>query len=135
MDNIFYIRPNTFQITWTAILKILCRTSIEGKQIPEKQDWYNGESDPAETIPDPNRSPEALHQDVGSLPVPVQKKHFEEGVIYALVLSSAKSVTILGMVVFLKEETFDFRLFRVMGSTRKTFHEGLQDKEIEYESV
>ena len=111
------------------------QTDSDDESAVEEQDWYNGESDTDETIPDPNRSPEALYQDVGSLPVPVQKKHFEEGVIDALVLSSAKSVTILGMVVFLKEETFDFRLFRVMGSTRKTFHEGLQDKEIEYESV
>ena len=52
--------------------------SNDESAIIEKQGWYNGDSDTDDTIPDPTLSPEALYQDVGNLPVPVQKKHFEE---------------------------------------------------------
>ena len=41
----------------------------------------------------------------------------------------------VGMVVLLRKDTFDFRIFKVMASSRKTFHEGSQDKELEYQSV
>ena len=49
------------------------QTDSNDESAIEKQDWYNGDSDTDETIPDPKRSPEALYQNVGSLPIPVQK--------------------------------------------------------------
>ena len=94
----------------------------------ENEDWYKGDSDTDEDIPDVNLSPEALYQDVAKLPEKLDKKHFEEGIIYALTLHDLKSLTFLGMLIHVKKESFIFRIFTAKGSSRKTFHEGLIDK-------
>ena len=37
------------------------QTDSDDESAVEEQDWYNGESDTDETIPDPTLSPEALY--------------------------------------------------------------------------
>ena len=95
----------------------------------ENEDWYTGDSDTDEDIPDVNLSSEALYQDVAKLPEELDKKHFEEGIIYALTLHDLKSITFLGMLILVKKDSFLFRIFSAKGSSRKTYHEGLIDKE------
>ena len=51
----------------------------------DQEDWYNA-SDTSEDIPDPNLSKEALYQAPNMLPAPLQKSHFEEGLIYTMTL-------------------------------------------------
>ena len=78
---------------------------------------------------------EALYQDIGELPKPVQKIHFEEGLLYALILNSKKTITYLGMVILVKKKTFLFRVFGSQGTSAKTFHEGSSDKEFDFADV
>ena len=124
LQGCFLITYFTF---WTEILKILCRASIKGEQIPItslQSKIGTMEIQTQMTLSLIQQSPEALYEDVGNLPVPVQNNPFEDGVIYALVLTFGKSLTVLSTFVMHIRETFDFRNFKVMGSSRKTFHEG-----------
>ena len=101
----------------------------------EISDWYHSDSDTDEEIPDPNKNPEPLFQDVDQLPEPLQKKHFQEGFIFAMTLLEDKRIIHLGMIVLVSEHTFLFRLFAAKGTSRKTFHEGRRDKQYNYKEI
>ena len=101
----------------------------------EDQDWYNGDSDTSEDIPDPNLDVKALYQDFDKLPKTLQNKHFKEGLLYSLILNTKKTITFLGMVILVKKKNFVFRIFGSQGSAAKTFHEGSSDKEFDYADV
>ena len=79
------------------------RSSTDEESAFEDQDCYNGDSDTSEEIPDPNMDLKALYQDIGELPKPLQKIHFEEGLLYAIILNSKKTITYLGMVILVKK--------------------------------
>ena len=101
----------------------------------EDEDWYHSDSDTEIDIPDPNLLPDPLFQDVDKLPEPLKKDHFEEGFIYAMTESKDKNTMSLVLIIFVKEETFLFRLLSAKGTSRKTFHEGLKDQELQYSEV
>ena len=99
----------------------------------EEEDWYNS-SDTSDDITNPNEDEDPLYQEVNTLPVPLRKEHFHEGLIYAMTLKEKKINTMLIMVMHAKK-FFVYRLFFARGSARKTYHEGLVDKEIKFSDV
>lgn len=101
----------------------------------EEDDWYNS-SDTSDEIPNPNENEDPLYQDINTLPVPLRPKHFQEGLIYAMtVKKKLKCNTLLVMIIHTKRKSFVYRLFFARGSARKTYHEGLIDKEIQFSDV
>ena len=93
------------------------------------------QSHTADDIPDPNLDRDRLYQDVECLPLKLQKPHFEEGLIYTMTLESGKKFPMLVMILETKTETFVYRTFFVLGSSRKTYFEGSDDKTARYEEV
>ena len=63
------------------------------------------------------------------------KQHFKEGFVYLVTLKTDKEVTLLGLLIETKSETFTFRAYQTKGKTRKTFHTGSADKELRYAKV
>ena len=98
----------------------------EAKDGPES--WYN-EDDTEEEIPDPNNDPNPLFQDQNKIPEALRKSHFLEGLLYSLTLKKEKDVTYLGLLILRKDQTFIFRVYHALGTSRKTFHTGATDKE------
>ena len=99
----------------------------------DQEDWYNA-SDTSEDIPDPNLSKEALYQAPNKLPAPLQKSHFEEGLIYTMTLKGKQG----SMLVFINdvtEELFSYQIFFVQGSSRQTFHQTGKEKISNYNDV
>ena len=86
-------------------------------------------------MPHPNEIPENFHQDVGQLPKPLRKMHFEEDCLYLITTSTNKGLSALGMIVENKTETFLFRVFSYKGKIRKTYHEGAKDKSYRYDEI
>ena len=106
----------------------------EGEE--SESDWYDpNESDTEQEMPDPNDIPENLYQDVGQLPKPLRKMHFEEGCLYLITTSTTKDLSALGMIIEKKTETFLFRVFSYKGKVRKTYHEGAKDKKNRYDEI
>ena len=102
-------------------------------EVEDTEDWYNS-SDTSEDIPNPNLSKEALYQSPNMLPVPLQKSHFEEGLIYTMTLKGEKTP----MLVFINEVTEDlfvYRVFFMQGSTKHTFHQSGKEKISKYKDV
>ena len=109
---------------------------FEGDKSDYKEDhenWYNP-SDTENDIPDPNMETEALYQDTNTLPEPLQKNHFSEGLLYTMTLEKQHENQILAMIICKKRNTFIWPFF-VRGSKRKTFHDGATDKECRYIAV
>ena len=100
----------------------------------ESKDWYH-DSDTSDNISDPSLSSEPLYQKVGSLPVPLQKNHFEEGLISVLTLKAKQKNPMLFLIISSKRESFVYRVFYVQRSRMKTWHEGVEDKENKYDDV
>ena len=98
------------------------------------EDWY-ADSDTSEEVPDPNDDPVSLYQEYDCLPVSLSKKHFIEGLIYTIVLQENKSIRMLAMVIETKRSSFTYRVFNVIGSSRKTYHQGANDKVCDYSAV
>ena len=99
----------------------------------DTDDWYNS-SDTSEDIPDPNRSKESLYQSPNMLPVPLQRSHFEEGLIFTMTLKAEKTP----MLVFINdvaEEVFAYRIFFMQGSSKQTFHQSGKEKTSSYKDV
>ena len=112
--------------------------SESGKTEEEESesDWYDpNKSDTEQEMPDPNDNPENLYQDVGQLPKPLRKMHFEEGCLYLITPSTDKEVSALGMIIENKTETFLFRAFSYKGKVRKTYHQGAKDKSYRYDEI
>lgn len=110
------------------------RDEIDDVNLNEEKDWYN-ESDTSDDVPDPYDSPEALFQELNQLPRSLHKSHFEEGLIYTMTLKQKYDVHLLVMIIETKERSFTYRVFFVTGAKRKTFHEGLKDKQCSYQKV
>ena len=97
----------------------------------DSEDWYR-DSDSSQDLPHPNDDENPLYQDVNKLPVPLEKKHFQEGLIYAMTLEGKSNNTMLVMIITTKQSLFIYRVFFVRGSSRKTYHEGGDDKKSKY---
>ena len=80
-------------------------------------DGYHG-PDTEDEIPDPNLSPIALYQDTNKPPKPLEKRHFQEGIIYGLTLKTDRDVSDLGMIILVTDKSI---LFRVL--LHKVLHE------------
>ena len=98
------------------------------------EDQYR-DSDTEDEIPDPNLSPIALYQDTDKLPEPLEKGHFQEGIIYALTLKNDRAVINLGMIILVTDSSFLFRVFTAKGTSRKTYHDGAADKEFAFDQI
>lgn len=98
------------------------------------EDWYH-ESDTDEDIPDPNNQKEALFQKANTLPVYLSKKHFQEGLLYTMVLEQEHDKPMLVMIIAKGNMEFTYRLFFARGSAMKTFHEAGSDKTAKYQDV
>lgn len=85
------------------------------------EDWYH-DSDTSQDLPLPNDDENPLYQEVNKLPVPLEKDHFQEGLIYAMTLEDKSHNTMLVMVINKDEESFTYRIFFVQASSQKTYH-------------
>jgi len=99
-------------------------------------DWYHA-SDTDEDIPDPNNQKEALFQKANTLPVILSKKHFQEGLLYTMVLEQGHDKPMLVMIIAKgdMEFTYQLLLFFARVSAMKTFHEAGSDKTAKYQDV
>ena len=97
-------------------------------------DWYN-QSDTDESIPDPNKIEDSLFQKADTLPVPIDKVYFEEGLVYFMSLRSKRDTPMLIFLVEKLEEVFIYRVFFVRGSSKNTFHQSGKCAECRYEDV
>ena len=100
----------------------------------ENNDWYN-ESDTSDDFPDPNLDKLPLFQEENKLPVPILKKHFEEGLMYAMTLDNNHKVTMLVMIIEKRQNDFVYRVFFARSSKRKTYHQGADDSKCLYSKV
>ena len=100
----------------------------------DQEDWYHS-SDTENDMPDPNMDPKPLYQDRNMLPEPLTREHFLEGLLYTMTLQKDHQKSMLVMITHAKNKKFLYRQFFIRGSKRKTFHEGAQDKEIDYTEV
>ena len=103
-------------------------------EMGNRDDWFHG-SDIVNDIPDPNDDPQSLFQSWNKLPEKLTKKQFLEGLIYPVTVAKDKHVTLLGLLIEKKEETFLLRVYYTKGATRKSFHTGAEDKELSYDGI
>ena len=102
----------------------------------ETSDWYDpDESETDQNIPNPNDDPKALFQEEDKLPKLIRKEHFREGWLYSMTMIGEKDVTLLGMVVETKDDTFLFRVFANKGKKRVNYHDGAKDKKYQYDKT
>ena len=99
-----------------------------------EEDWYH-ESDTSDGFPDPNNGSVSLYQDANKLPEPLRPVHFEEGMIYTILMKSKSNNPMLIMVIEQGRLTFVFRCYFVRGSSMKTFHTGRKDQTCKYNDV
>ena len=79
--------------------------------------WYS-KSDTSEDIPDPNNCNSSLIQDANSLPMGLEKEHFQEGVIYFMTLEKDRDCPMLVMVMEIRAVDFTYRTFFIRGSRK-----------------
>ena len=89
-------------------------------------------SDTANEIPDPNLNRDQLYQDVVLHPIKLRKPHFEEVLIYNMILAKDMQNPILVMIIETMADTFVYRTFFVLGSSRKTYVDDTDDKTAKY---
>ena len=82
------------------------------------KDWYHG-SDTEDDLPDPNLSPIALQQETNKPPEPLEKRHFQRGIIYAPTIETDRDVSDLGMIILVIDNSILFRVFTAKGTSRK----------------
>ena len=81
----------------------------------ENNDWYK-ESDTSDDIPYPNLDKLPLFQEENKLPVPLLKKYFKEGLMYARTLDDNHKVTMLVMIIEKRQNDF---VYWVLQEVRK----------------
>ena len=82
------------------------------------KDWYHG-SDTEDDIPDPNLSPIALQQETNRPPGPLEKRHFQGGIIYAPTLKTDRDVSNLGMIILVIYNSIMFHVFTTKVTSQK----------------
>ena len=97
-------------------------------------EWYH-ESDTAEEIPDPNVQRKALFQKPRTLPTDLSKDHFEEGLLYTMVLDKEHDKALLVMMIETGNLEFIYRVFFVRGSSRQTYHEAGKNRKTKYKNL
>ena len=74
------------------------------------EDWY-ASSDTSADIPNPDMNKDPLYQDEDSLPEPLKKSHFEEGLLYTLTLLSKQYNPMLVQIIELEQDKFVYQTF------------------------
>ena len=85
----------------------------------EREDWYNS-SDTSDDIPNPDMNKDPLYQDEDALPEPLEKSHFEEGLLYTLTLISKRHDPMLVQIIELHQDKFVYQSFFHSTSKAKT---------------
>ena len=74
------------------------------------EDWY-ASSDTSADIPNPDMNKDPLYQDEDSLPEPLNKSYFEEGLLYTLTLLSKRYNPMLVQIIELEQDKFVYQTF------------------------